>query len=274
MKRFTMTQLTLALSAGLLAGDALAHDGRRFDIQVIDGQLVAQGYISGSDPVDDGNGVVRDYYNAIHGHWAGLPNETTPVFSSASLPGFDLYDQAELVGFDLYLSVLGVKKWSDAPFADFTAGGDDHGGHAPAMTTDHGDGFMPHFLAIPVDEAITVKLTSTGTQITGTPLLIDDAVGSEGHYDLTFDYFAGDPTLANAVAPTDALYLVELQLTAPGSGVAGSEVIHVILSPLADGSHHLSLATEQYLGTPVPEPGTLLGLAAVGGMLLSRRRRA
>ncbi|MEL6741291.1 MAG: prepilin-type N-terminal cleavage/methylation domain-containing protein, partial [Planctomycetota bacterium] len=51
----------------------LEHDGRRLRIEVVDNTLVAQGYISGANPSDDGGGVVRPYINAIHGHWENNP---------------------------------------------------------------------------------------------------------------------------------------------------------------------------------------------------------
>lgn len=262
-KAFIVTSI-----ATLLAGHALAHDGRRFDVQVIDGKLFAQGYISGHHPTDDGNGIVRDYYNAIHGHWA-----TIGSLSLSTLPGFDIEDQSSLFGDALYLTVIGVKKWSNAPFEDFATGGG-HGGHGGhAMTEpDHHTGIHPHFMAMPADEWIDVYFGST-LLTPGTAQQLDAAVGTSGHYDLRFDYLAGSPTLANAIAPTDAIYLVELQLSTSDSSIEASDTIHTILSPIRNGSHTLSLLTEEALGTPIPEPTSaiLLGMAGLG--LMARRRR-
>jgi len=50
----------------------MAHDGKRLDIVVIDYQLFAQGYLSGTDPVDDGGGIVRPWMNTIHSHFTNV----------------------------------------------------------------------------------------------------------------------------------------------------------------------------------------------------------
>ena len=69
MKKFVAVSCIL----GALTTTVCAHDGRRLEIKVVDNQLVAQGYVSNG--VDDGGGLVRPYYNTIHGHWAfGLPS--------------------------------------------------------------------------------------------------------------------------------------------------------------------------------------------------------
>ena len=54
----------------MTAGFASAHDGRRFEILLADDQLLALGY--NSSGVDDGAGVTRPYYNAMHDHWSNL----------------------------------------------------------------------------------------------------------------------------------------------------------------------------------------------------------
>lgn len=265
------TALTLATA---LAGPALAHDGRRFEVQVKDGKLVAQGYISGFNPIDDGNGIVRDYYNAIHAHWTDLTGPGIEQ-SRATLPGFDVDNQSNLLGDELWLTITGIKKWADAPFSDFA------GGHGGGHTTTHsgnpgghgGGHFMTHFHTIPDDESVQVTFGSTVLSL-GTPLQIEEAVEATGHYDLQFDYKAGSP-LDPAHAPHTALYLVEFQLSTDDSSILPSDTIHAILSPpgsIVDGSHGLSLATEIALGTPVPEPGTLAAACLLPALL--RRRRA
>jgi hypothetical protein len=262
------TQLiATAITTAILMGSAYGHDGRRLDIQVVDGQLVTQGYISGQTPVDDGNGIRRDYYNAIHGHWDSIGG----ILSRATLPGFDIEDQADLLGDELWLTLTGVKKWADAPFADFVGGHGEHGGHGGHTASDIGGHFMPGFIAIPNDEWVEVGFG--GPLSLNTPVRLDSSVGSEGHYDLTFDYQTGAP-LSAGLAPDTVLYLVEFELSTSDPSILSSDTIHVILSPsgmTVEGSHGLSLATEEALGTPVPEPSTLA--IAVLLLVLMRRRR-
>lgn len=259
-----------ALFTALLAGPAAAHDGRRFDVQVIDDKLVAQGYISGSNPTDDGNGVVRDYYNAIHGHWESIGN----TLSRSTLPGFDVDQEGDLSGDELWLTVTGVKKWSDAPFDDYATGGHHHGVAPQHSGAHHGGPVHPDFMPVPADEWVQVGFNGNPLT-TDTPLLIDPSVGQAGHYDLTFDYQAGSP-LAAALAPDTALYVVELRLSTSDPSILPSDTIYAILSPpgaSVAGSHGLSLATEAALGTPVPEPAAM-GLGVLLPVLLRRGRRA
>ena len=258
-----------ALTAVMLMGSAQAHDGRRFDIQIKDGQLVALGYISGNNPVDDGNGVVRDYYNAIHSHWTDLVD--LGIQSRSTLPGFDISDESDLIGDELWLTVTGVKKWAHAPFSDFAGshGGGHGSGHGTTHTPSHGGGhFSPNFAAIPADEWVQVQFNGAVLNL-GNALQIESSVGSQGHYDLTFDYKAGNP-LDAALAPETAVYLVELQLSTSDPSILPSDTIYAILSPTIAGAHGLSLATEQALGTPVPEPASLAIMALLP--VLMRRR--
>lgn len=306
------TILLTSLVACAIAGSALGHDGRRFDVKVVDNQLVAHGYISsgvddmGSNlPADNpGDPLYRTYYNAIHAHWS----TQFDLFSSADLPGFDINDTPELDGQDLWLELKGVKKWSAAPFVDF-AGGHGHGsGHAhggggggssathtmsdahTAMHADpmHGshdasDSFQPHFESILTGETVEVIWNgNTNTTLTqGVPVELRSASESFNHFDFSFNYLPdgfvqGDISTA-APVPNDALFLVELELSTSDPTIANSQTIYAIFSPLGsqvDGSHGLSLATEAALGTPIPEPASLAVLLALAPALLRRRDRS
>lgn len=287
------TQFILtALSTSMIASSAFAHGGRRFDIQVVDNKLVAHGYISdGKDdmgdnfkPANPGDPLYRKYTNAIHAHWA---TDSLGLLSGADLPGFDIKDETQLLGDDLKLEVLAVKKWSNAPFADFAASdGHSHGStsqmHMASTTPHHGTGVHsatvhPHFMPITTGETIQVSHSNTPLT-TGTPFELASFVGSSGHFDLNFDFIPDgfDPrdTSTFALAPTDAIYVVELQLsTTTDPTIQASDTIHAIFSPSGvDGSHHLSLATEAALGTLVPEPSTL-AITALLPVLMRRRRR-
>jgi hypothetical protein len=268
MQHFKKTIATL-LVATCLTGAATAHDGRRFDVQVHDSQLAARGYISGNNPTDDGNGIVRDYYNAIHAHWDNIGG----LLSRATLPGFDINDTPELLGDELWLEITGVKKWSDAPFADFAHTHGVHDGHSqPQAAMHHGGHASPDFVLLSANESVQVGFNGTPLS-PNTPLQLDASIGASAHYDLTFDYYSGDPLFAS-VAPEDALYLVEMQLSTSDTSILPSETIYTILSPsgmTVPGSHGLSLATEIALGTPVPEPASLFVLGVLPALLCRRR---
>ncbi|MEM9345690.1 MAG: PEP-CTERM sorting domain-containing protein [Planctomycetota bacterium] len=265
---------TAILIAAVFAEAASAHGGRRYDVKVIDNQIVAHGYIStGADdmgdnlPVaNDGDPLYRTYYNAVHAHWDNIGN----AISRSTLPGFDVDDTPELQGDELWLTITGAKKWTDAPFADFAGShGSGHSGHGH---------FTPDFVALEPEESILVQSLDNGLLAPLSPntaFQLDDGVANGGHYDLVFDFYAGNP-LAHTLAPDSAVYVVEMQLSTSDASILPSDTIYAILSPSGTsvpGSHHLSLATEAALGTPIPEP-TSLGLIAVGGVLLARRRRA
>ena len=275
MMTTTIKITTAALLTATMVSAAHAHDGRRFDIQIKDGQLITQGYISGDNPTDDGNGLIRDYYNAIHAHWENIGG----ILSRATLPGFDVHNQSDLLNDELWLTETGVKKWADAPFSDYAGGHNGHGGaHTISHSTGHGGGhFSPGFIDIPADEWVEVSFSVNNVNTPlpfNTPFLIDSSVGNEGHYDLTFDYQSGNP-LAADVSPDTALYLVAFQLSTSDPSILPSDTIHAILSPpgaSVPGSHGLSLATEEALGTPVPEPASLAVVALLPALM--RRRRA
>lgn len=266
---FKINALTL-LTVGITTASAYAHDGRRFDVQVVDNQLVALGYISGNNPADDGNGLVRSYYNALHGHWENIGT----IASRADLPGFDINGQSSLIGDELWLEMTAIKKWSNAPFADFAhSHGHGHGQHNMPKHDGRSSGTAtPKFLTIPTDESIDVRFNGVSLDL-GSPIRLDDNLAASAHYDLSFDYYAGDP-LGVELAPADAIYLVEFELSTSDASIQSSDTIHVILSPsgmMVPGSHGLSLATEVALGTPVPEPA-LIGAVVFAPLLLRRRR--
>ncbi len=245
MKRLTRTAAAIAIACG----SAFAHDGRRYEVLVSDNMLYARGYISNS--VDDGGGVVRPYYNALHGHWENNPS---PAINAASgdLPGFDLFEPGDLVGHSLVLTLTGASKWLSPPISP-----------DPSV--------VPDLTPLDAGEEIFVTYGST-TVSTVSPgsLELLSSVGAGGDLDLDLSYDIADK-------PSGVLYVLGFELSSPGSGVASSDTVYVILSPDGDDPtqklHHASLFLEQYLGTPVPSPApvALGGVFAIGA--IAKRRR-
>jgi len=220
MKQFCV----LFVAFGACASIAEAHDGRRFEVQIIGGQLAAQGYISNG--VDDGGGVVRPYLNAIHGHWENDPGPGV-TFAAADLPGFDLFDAGPVAGFNLTLTLTGAHKWVAPP-------------------TDPVPGTIPDLEDLGPGEEIFVSFDGefVDTSDLGSVTLVDP-VPSEGAADLDLSYEIADE-------PTNVLYVVEFILSTTAPGVSPSGNVHVILAPDHEGGgpemHHAALYLESYLG--------------------------
>ncbi|MFI4859098.1 MAG: PEP-CTERM sorting domain-containing protein [Phycisphaerales bacterium JB063] len=237
--------LTAALLTAAFATPALAHGGRRFEIQVdSQGQLYAQGVNTGSP---DGAPDIRPYYNAIHGHWA---NSAAGNNAFADLPSFDVFSPpAELEGADLTITLANAFKWV-----------------APPTMPD--DSTVPVFE--PLDSSETIYFSFGGTTLNtddlGQSLVLLDPVpvGGQGHLDVSYEI---------AMHPDNAIYILELTLASSAADILDSDPVYAILSPQGSTYHHASLFTERYLGTPVPEPGSLAVLAVVGLAMRTRRRR-
>lgn len=222
-----------ALAVIAVTQTASAHQGRRFDVQVIDNQLFAQGYLSpGFAP--DGGGNPRPYFNAIHGHWSNL---TTNV-AQATLPSFDVLTAGPLESYNLTLELLGSSKWENPPM-DLT-------------------GVVPNLVPLSPSEKIAASRDTfeIDTDSLGTlPLTLSPIPGS-GAPELDMGYVIEDN-------PSNALYVLEWKLTTDAPGIADSGSVYTILSP--DGGnpmeklHHAALHLEKHLGLhPVPEPGSVL----------------
>ncbi len=227
---------------------ALAHGGRRFEVQIINlaGQdtLVAQGY--NSTGADDGGGVIRPYLNAIHNHWSNSPGASTAA--SATLPGFDIPNGiTALQGYDLTWELTGAWKWT-----------------TPSMA-----GTVTETALDPAD---TIFATRGGTTVsTNTPgeLLLTSYDGTNGDdLDLVYDI---------DLEPNGVLYVLESILKTNAPGIANSSTIYTIFAPDPTspngGLHHTALNLESQRNLTIPEPGAL-SLISLGGLALLRRRRA
>jgi len=214
----------LFVAVGACASIAGAHDGRRFEVQIIGGQLAAQGYISNG--IDDGGGVVRPYLNAIHGHWENDPGLGV-TFAAADLPGFDLFDAGPMAGFDLTLTLTGAHKWVAPP-------------------TEPDPGTIPDLEDLEPGEEIFVSFEGefVSTSEPGSLTLIDP-VPTQGADDLDLSYEIADE-------PTNVLYVLEFILSTTAPGVSQSGAVHVILAPDHESGgpelHHAAIFLESYLG--------------------------
>ncbi len=224
---------------------AHAHSGRRLEVQVRDSQLFAQGYLSGSSPEDDGAGLVRSYYNAIHDHWTNVG----PV-AVASLPGLDIHDPAGLLGYNLIMTLTGSGKWEDPM------------GAAP--------GAGPTLSALDDDETIYIGFDSQpdiDTDTLGSFTLAENIAGPISDIDLQYQILLN---------PINTLYFLQWQLSTDAPGIAASEPVYTILSPdktATNGLHHASLMLESRLGiAAIPEPSAVM-LLALGTVVMTARRR-
>lgn len=244
---FLRIVLTLSLTL-TLSLSVLAHDGRRFEVQVIDNQLVAQGYISGELATDDGGGLIRPYYNAIHGHFSN--SELQPNYATATLPGFNVLDNATaLAGLDLTMTITGFQKWSSPAMSG-----------PVSLTSLDGDEVMA------VNYGGTAVLSSSFMTGTDSFTLVSGFNGTDaGDIDLLYE-FVGDN-------PSGEIYVIESVLSTNAPGVLNSTTVYTLLSPdganMAEKLHHQSLYLESQLG--VPEPGAFV-LAALLPVLMRRRR--
>ena len=290
---YTHRLMTAAATCGLLAltaPDALAHDGRRFSIEVRDGQLVAQGYISGTAAVDDGGGLVRPYVNALHGHWS-TPSAAVD-FSFATLPGYDVQPDAAalLAGGSLTYELIGGLVLTDPAAALPDTG---HGGHqgtqnhqTPVHSGDVAEPPTPiasserplDLRRLSADQAVTVSYGNAAVS-TDAPgeLVLSAALGGGGLLDIDLSYHV-------AQQPINEIYVLESLLhttatDASGAAIRSSETVYTLLAPdpsFTRGFHAQTIALEAALaggasGASIPEPATAVLLLLGGGVLLRRR---
>ena len=247
-----------ALAAILLITNlAHGHSGRRLEIRVVDNQLVAQGYISGDVPVDDGAGITRPYFNAIHSHFSA----TTSTAAFATLPGFDLLNDDgnadALTGFNLDLELIGSGRWTP-PTPIMTPDGPDFG----VILLEALDSSQVLEATTQAHATVAQNQTVASTSL-GKINLSDSVAGAIS--DIDFDYIL----TAN---PGTTHFALEWKLSSGNPDVMDSGSIYTVLSPT--GAHHAALALERSLSTSaVPEPSGMLLLILGSSCAALRRRR-
>lgn len=244
------------LVTGLLVTLAKGHSGRRFEVDVSNGQLVAIGYNSGAS---DGVASPRPYTSSIHDHWQPFGAGGY----AAVLPGFSVFSAAvggsaePLVGGTLSLQLTGASVWTNVP------------------QTIPVEGWVPQLEALGQGFLISAQDEQGGVVSSGAlggSLTLAENITLLGDTDLDVLYSlqAGDPA--------GSIFVLEWILSVSGTmdPLANSEPIHTILAPpganAVERRHFASLFLEESLGTPVPEP-SLFGCMLASTILLMRRKR-
>ncbi|MEM6551636.1 MAG: hypothetical protein AAF750_05870 [Planctomycetota bacterium] len=291
MKQECSVCLVLALL--MAATPAWAHPGRRFQIEVVNGQLQARGVnllnaTNGMGVVIDPIGL-RPYYNAQHGHWEATDAFGDPQVPQDDLPGYDIGLGGDaLTGFSVSWTLTDAWKWTGVS-SNFVS----NPSAVPLeMVLPGGLLNMPVFLDpgfVPVQESLgsdeievlldgqSVSTDDLGQSLTliasydGAASLdqngFSQGVSNGIDIDLEYGLVEGDFT--------DTLYVLESVLSTDAPGVADSATIYTIFAPDGSGPaerlHFASLSLEEALGTPIPEPG-LVSATLLGGVLMLRRR--
>jgi len=251
---FSTPVIAAAIVLGIASDAALAHDGRRFELQIHNDKIYAQGYLSGENPIDDGAGVIRPYVNSMHSHWNNHMVSAID-FASNALPGFDLFGATALDGSRLTITLNASSKWENPPIV-------------PSM------GLIPNLVPLEAGDKITISRGNprTNTDFPGS-FVLQDQVDIGGSRDM-------DPLYEIDQRPTGVIHVLEFSISTDAPGIAASDPIFVILSPAGDNPidrlHLASLHLEEFLGSQVPAPGAglVLGFGAITLMRRRRRERA
>lgn len=250
----------LAIVAGGQLQPLAAHDGRRFDVTVINNQLYAQGYLSGSNPTNDGGDIIRPYFNAVHSHFS---NSNSGANAFADLPGFDIRvsNAAELQGHDVLLTLIGSGRW-DSPLAQDGTG----------LAQDFG---VPNLSDLATGETVFVSNATelVDTSTLGTLTLAENISGDVLDIDLDYEI---------NFQPVNAIHFLEWELSTTNPEIEDSLSVYTILSPDGVGPverlHFQSLALERHFGvqaivTSIPEPSSAVCLAWAASCFLMVRKR-
>ena len=218
--------------------------GRLFDVAVMNGQLVARGYNSGSP---DGLGTIRPFVNSIHDHFNFIGSEAEP-FGITNYPSLDIGILSDsnidaLIGYELRIELVGSAKWINVPAQDGTGAAQDFG--TPQLIS-----LTPQDLQNSPADVMRVRYSgeTIDTVNLGEFLLSPSVAGPTP--DLDFEFFIDNHN-------SSEIYIFEFRLKTNAPGIADSEKIYVIQSPDGIGPvermHFQSLYLESYLGLPTPK---------------------
>jgi len=255
----TVVYLTALVLMACPATNVFAHDGRRLDIQVIDNQLVTQGYLKNPTPVsNDGGGVVRPYFNVIHDHFTNVGGS-----GIASLPGFDITNPMPLLGSDVTLELLNASKWTPPPRVGT---GPDQDFGTPVLTDlDAGETLSIGFLGS--------GQSSIDSNTLGSFTLASNIDAATANADIDLNYIFNQEAVGS-------IYALKWQLSTTQAGIADSDSVYTLFAPDGSGPderlHFQSLALEEFLGVrtaAVPEPGSWVLLTMLAMPIALRRKR-
>ena len=255
-----MSILKAIITAGVCLATTCAFghgNGRLFDIAVVDGKLIAQGYNSGSP---DGLDSIRPFVNSIHDHFNFIGTETQP-FGITNYPSWDIgilegANISELIGYEITVELVGSGKWINIPEQDGTGLNQDFG-VPDLMLFSHED--------LEINPAEIIRVRYNGQTINTLDLgqfQLNSAVNGPTP-DLDFEFFIDNQN-------TDEIYFVEFKLKTNAPRIKDSDTVYVIQSPDGVGPverlHFQSLYLECYLGTAI-DPVVLPGDVNLDGQL-------
>jgi hypothetical protein len=203
----------------IVSGLADAHPGRRFKVQIVDRQLVAQGVNTLETP-PMGETPTRPYANIIHDHFANLSINGDPM-AYANLPGFDLPAELKaLHGYRVMLRVDQVFEISEAA------------GTSPQKIADSLQPISaPRKLTISINEGSADSLELPGE------LTLSNTVPAQGSFDL-------DPHYQINFTVSDSFVVVVMTLMTTAPDIRPSAPVWVVLTPPGFKFHHSALRLE------------------------------
>ncbi len=219
-------QLLIRFAACLLlllgSGLADAHPGRRFEVQVINNQLVAQG-VNTLEKRPMGEQPKRPYPNVIHDHFTNMKVNNEPL-AVANLPGFDI--PAELRALHGSRVTLRVDKVVEISRQSISS------------STPIADSMLP----VTAPGKLTIAINDGVVSTDGLPgeLTLADVVLPQGNLDL-------DPTFQANFAPTDSFVAVAVTLSTTSPAIRPSAPIWIVLAPPGHQFHEIALRLEARL---------------------------
>ncbi|TGD73864.1 hypothetical protein E4634_06895 [Mangrovimicrobium sediminis] len=211
-------RLCLMLLCLLAPGWVEAHPGRRFEIQVVDGRIVAQGVNTKSAP-PMGESPVRPYPNVVHDHFDLFVLNGQPI-GSANLPGLDIPADTPLAGHSVYAEVTGFYL-TDA--------------EQVAAATAIGDALQP----LGEDQEVRIRLNQTDVSSRALPaqLTIAGDIPAAGVADI-------DPVYHFVGELGENFVVIEMQLRSDAPGIAASGPVYIVMAPPGMQYHMPALRLE------------------------------
>ncbi len=217
-RRCLRLTLNLALLCLLTPVLVQAHPGRRFEIQVVDGRIVAQG-VNTKEAPPMGESPVRPYPNAVHDHFDLFVLNGQPI-GSANLPGLDIPAGTPLAQHNLYAEVTGIYLTDAERVAAAAAIGDAL--HPPGA-----------------EQEVRIRLHQTDVSSRALPaqLTIAGDIPTTGVADI-------DPVYHFVGELGENFVVIEMQLHSDAPGIAPSGPVYIVMAPPGMQYHMPALRLE------------------------------